>query len=409
MRRWFALPMLALVASSCGTAAEKPAAGTLSGPYVIALTTDGGTVCWQTAKAAAGAARVKAEGAADWTELKEAKATRFHAVKLSGLAAGTEHQVEVLAGAGGAKLGELAFRTAPKAAEAFTFFLYGDTRTNRAAHEQVIKALTAEVGRLKQHTFVLHTGDLASGGSDEESSAEQFFRPAAPLLARLPFVPVRGNHEGGTDLFPKYFPDPPRPEASGEADDLCFDYGSVRILVLDQYTRPKSDDGRMKWLAAKLAEAKDRWRFVTFHEPIYSTGSHGSEVGFRKKVEPVLTAGRVHAVFAGHDHNYERTKPIQGITHLTVGGGGAPLRGKGFDAGADWSVKFAVTIHFLTVAVTPEKLSFKVFGPSAKGEEFEPFDSFEIPKDCAWPGAKPAEEKKPEPKPIEQVPVKPAA
>ncbi|HOX04941.1 MAG TPA: metallophosphoesterase [Planctomycetota bacterium] len=393
-------------------AAEKPVPGPLSGPYAVALAADGATICWQTEKKAVGLAVVKAEGAAEAKTFTEPKAVEFHALKVTGLAAGTEHQVEVFSGAaGGPALGTLRFRTAPQAGAKdgadFAFFAYGDTRTRKDAHEQVIKALVAEVERLKQHTFVLHTGDFAQGGSDEEATAEQFFRPAAPLLARLPLVPVRGNHEGGTDLFPKYFPIPDRPEASGHADDLCFDYGSVRILALDQYTRPKSEDGRMKWLAEKLAEAKDRWRFVTFHEPMYSTGSHGGNVGFRKEVESVLIAGKVHAVFVGHDHNYERTKPINGITHLTIGGGGAPLRGKGFDVGADWSVKFAATVHFLTVAVSPDKLSFKVFGPSAKGDEFEAFDAFEIPKDCAWPGARPGP--RPEPKPAEPPAIKPAA
>jgi hypothetical protein len=28
----------------------------------------------------------------------------------------------------------------------------------------------------------------------------------------------------------------------------------------------------------------------------------------------------------GHEHNYERTRPIEGTTYLTVGGGGAWLR-----------------------------------------------------------------------------------
>ena len=409
MRKLSAILVLVVAAAGSVAAAEKPAT-LLSGPYIIALTTDGATVCWQTVKDSPGAVRVKAEGAAVWKESKEAKPARFHAVKLSELAAGTVHQVEVLAGPGGAKLGELSFRTAPKEADAFTFFAYGDTRTHPEAHERVVKALVAESERLKQQTFLLHTGDFASGGSNEAETAKQFFHPAAPVLARLPLIPVRGNHESGSELYAKYFPAPERPAASGEADDLCFDYGSVRIVVLDQYTRPKSEPERMKWLAAKLAEAKDRWRIVSFHEPIYSSGSHGSNVGYRQKIEPILAAGRVHAVLAGHDHNYERTKPIGGITYLTVGGGGAPLRGKGFDAGADWSVKFEVTTHFVTLTVSPEKLSCKVFGPFGKDGAFEVFDSFEIPKDCAWPGAKPEPkpEQKPEPKPIE-VPLKPAA
>jgi len=383
-----------LLVAGCGSAGEAPKAGAelLSGPYVIALATDGATVCWQTVKKSPGAVRFKAQGAAEWTELKESAAVQFHAVGLAGLSAGAEHQVEVLAGPGGRKLGELSFRTAPKEAEAFTFYVYGDTRSHPDAHAQVVKALGAEAARLKQYTFMLNTGDLAGSGSDEKATAEQFFVPAAPLLARLPFVPMRGNHECGTDLFDKYFPAPERPKASGKADDLCFDYGSVRVIVLDQYTPPADRQGRIKWVADRLAEAKDRWRIVAFHEPIYSTGSHGSNLGFRELVEPALLAGRVHLVVAGHDHNYERTKPIGGITHVTAGGGGAPLRGQGFGGGVDWSVKFEATIHFLTVAVTADKLTLKAFRPGAKEGEFEVFDTVEIPKACAWPGAKPKEE-----------------
>ena len=195
--------------------AQSTKAVLLSGPYVIALTTDGGTVCWQTTAKVPGAVRVKSESGTQWADVKEARATQFHAVKVGDLAAGTPYQVQVLSG--DRKLGELSFRTAPKSAETFTFYAYGDTRSHPDAHKQVTTALLAEAERRKQWTFVLDTGDMAEDpdkeATDEHVTAEQFFVPAAPLLARLPLLMVRGNHENSTDLFKKYFPAPERPAA----------------------------------------------------------------------------------------------------------------------------------------------------------------------------------------------------
>ncbi|HUT57074.1 MAG TPA: metallophosphoesterase [Phycisphaerae bacterium] len=355
----------------------------LSGPYVIDLSKDGGTVCWQSTRELVGAVRVKASNANRWEEIREAKATRFHAVRLSKLAAGAEHDVEVQGD--GRKLGELVFRTAPAEAEEFTFFAYGDTRTHSDDHATVATAMLAEARRLKQFTFVVHTGDFAEAGSDDQATAEQFFRPAASLLARLPLVPVRGNHENKTDLFKKYFPLPKRPPELGDADDRCVDYGSVRVVVLDKYAPPEALEARMKWLAQKLAEAKDRWRFVAFHEPIYSSGKHRSALRFRAAVEPILVAGRAHVVLAGHDHNYERTKPVKGVTHFTAGGGGAPLRDQSSAGLGPWSARFKTVHHFLTITVTPRKLTVQALCPQAAGKPFKRFDSVDIPKDCGWP------------------------
>jgi hypothetical protein len=377
-----ALPLLAVLA-----AAGEPAAAPelLAGPYLIGLEKTAATVCWQTAAKGPGAVRFKAGGWADWRELRAPKA-RLHAVKLSGLPAGTECAVEVLSAAGGARLGALSFRTAPERAEEFTFFVYGDTRSRPEKHRQVAAGLLAEATRLGQFSFVLHTGDLADGGSDAETLAAQFFRPAAPLLARLPLVAVRGNHETDTELFRACFPVPARSPAGGGADDFCLDYGSVRLVVLDADAPGRTGDGRMKWLAARLAEARDRWRLAAFHSPIYARGGHGSNAELRALVEPYLVAGRVHAVLAGHNHSYERTKPVQGITHLTAGGGGAPLDRQPRSGSPEWAERFESTLHFLSVTVAPEKLTVKAFRPSKKaGAEFEVFDSVEIPRDCGWP------------------------
>ena len=355
-------------------------------PYAIDLATDGVTVLWQTESPSAGAVRYRAAGGVAWAEAPSAGAGAFHSVRLAKLQAGTEYEAEALAG--GKKVGALAFRTAPTKADEFTFYAYGDTRSHPRDHKRVVAGLLAEVNRSGQHTFLLHTGDFAEEGSDEQSTAEQFFRPAAPLLARLPVVPVRGNHENKTDLFRRYFPAPGEAQDQSQGETFCLDYGSVRLIVLDKYLSPSALEAQKKWLGEKLAEANDRWRLVSLHEPLYTSGKYGPATTTRGRIEPVLVAGKVHAVLAGHDHNYERTHPIHGITHLVAGGGGAPLREKSSVADKyNWSAKFEETLHFLTVDVRPDKLTVKAWRPPAKGDAFEVFDTVEIPRDCGWPAA----------------------
>jgi hypothetical protein len=61
------------------------------------------------------------------------------------------------------------------------------------------------------------------------------------------------------------------------------------------------------------------------HNPVYSSGQHGSSEKIQKIVLPLFEKHRVHIVFTGHDHGYERTKSINGVTYVVTGGGGAPL------------------------------------------------------------------------------------
>jgi len=356
----------------------------LSGPYVIDLATDGATVCWQTAKPTTGAVDYTLPGTLKWQHRVEPKNKRFHAVRLEPLARGMEYHAKVRAGLH--ELGRLTFRTAPEKLDRFTFFAYGDTRAYPEDHGRVARAMRAVIDETSPQTFVLNTGDLADDGSDEVETARQFFRPAAPVLERLPILAAKGNHEVGGGLFDKYFPMPEPPAAARGARDACFDYGSVRIVVMDQFTE-RAERARALWLAERLAEAPDKWRFVSFHAPIYSTGSHGSDKRWRSLVEPALRAGRVHAVFCGHDHNYERTRAIGGVTHFVTGGGGAPLRGGLRRARPEWSRKFLAVHHFLTVDVSPEKLTVTAHRVGLETRAAEAFDSVEIPREAGWPTA----------------------
>jgi 3',5'-cyclic AMP phosphodiesterase CpdA len=81
------------------------------------------------------------------------------------------------------------------------------------------------------------------------------------------------------------------------------------------------------WLRAQL-EAAERDHvphvFVLLHQPPFSVGDHcGAALVMREWVE-LFERHRVRAVFAGHDHAYERMER-NGVRYFVSGGAGAPL------------------------------------------------------------------------------------
>jgi hypothetical protein len=65
---------------------------------------------------------------------------------------------------------------------------------------------------------------------------------------------------------------------------------------------------------------------MLLHQPPYSSGAHGSDEYVQGPVEGLATEYGVELVIAGHDHNYERTKLIKGVTYVVSGAAGAPIR-----------------------------------------------------------------------------------
>jgi 3',5'-cyclic AMP phosphodiesterase CpdA len=94
----------------------------------------------------------------------------------------------------------------------------------------------------------------------------------------------------------------------------------VRFFALEStYMEPE----QVAWLDKTLGAAREDWKIVYMHHPLYSSGiTHGSDERLRSTLEPILLKHGVTVVLTGHDHFYERTKPQQGITHFVVGSGG---------------------------------------------------------------------------------------
>ena len=65
-------------------------------------------------------------------------------------------------------------------------------------------------------------------------------------------------------------------------------------------------------------------------------------------------------IFAGHNHYYARAF-VNGIHHVTTGGGGAPIRYP--DKGSPFVVAAAGKYHFCKVEISGNRLTFSALAP----------------------------------------------
>jgi hypothetical protein len=241
---------------------------------------------------------------------------------IAGLSPGNEYYYQV---AVGSQCASGSFHTAPEAgATDVKFFSYGDTRTNGSVHNnlagQVVSFFQSDPAF---QTLNLHVGDWVTGDAEAYWTSEWFSASYGNIRAQdasLSDLGVRGNHEGAATYWKRYFPQPWQPGGLY----WSFDYGPMHVTMLDQYTAYNAGSVQYNWLQTDLAASVKPWKFVVLHEPGWSAGGHGNNVTVQNDLQPLFEQYGVKIVFGGHNHYYARAV-VNGVTHLTVGGGGAPL------------------------------------------------------------------------------------
>jgi hypothetical protein len=221
-----------------------------------------------------------------------------------------------------------------------SFTVYGDTRTNYMTHDAIAAVMVANYTALPEYqSIVFALGDLVTNGATESSWQNEFFNDAQTHLRQrmreVPLVSCIGNHElhdslGGNDLdtplFGQYFPYP-----YADRRYWSLNYGPAHITVVDQY--PSDYDPawqglisptELAWIENDLSTSSSPWKFIILHEPGWSCGTHENNQDVQDLLQPLCEEYGVQIVFGGHNHNYARAC-MNGVYHLTTGGGGAPL------------------------------------------------------------------------------------
>lgn len=223
---------------------------------------------------------------------------------------------------------------------ALRFAVAGDVGTGAAPEWATAELMDAAEDAGPFDALVL-LGDNVYPHGDPGRLDETVFDPFAAVLDEgTALVGVLGNH------------DVEQNNARGQMNLLGMpwrwyeqSYGDVLLIVLDS-TRPESPE-QLEFLEKSLAGSTATWKIVALHHPLYSAGSHGSDMATRDAFEEIFIAHGVDLVLAAHDHDYQRSKPIAGVTYI-VSGGAAKLRPTGR---LDFTANSASELHFVTLDV----------------------------------------------------------
>ncbi|MBL4634249.1 MAG: metallophosphoesterase [Kofleriaceae bacterium] len=252
------------------------------------------------------------------------------------------------------------FRVAAGEGEAIQFAAFGDTRTGHSVHRAVIETMDRE-----NIDFVIHTGDMVANGG-RVSEWEQFFQIERPLLAHVPILPSIGNHDmSGRGNYRHYF-----------LHDLwakgrryyAKDWGNLRVIALDSGIECRDGCNQYQFAEQALRDAaeKDMLVIIFLHFPPFSSGKHGSSLAVQEPITALAKTYGVELIIAGHDHNYERTKPIDGTTYIVSGSAGAPIRA----VNPKWFTAHARTEpHFVLLKVENNRIVLRAI--NLRGETFD--------------------------------------
>ena len=331
------------------------AASFSKGPYLQSLGKSGVTVKVELEAPAEASLEIFAAGTASRVaEAKSLENKAFHVLRAEALTPGTTYDYRVRSGAEASELGH--FTTAPAGDTPFRFLVYGDSRSDHAAHGAIARDLLTAPG-----DFLINTGDMVLAGKDPADWKAFFLIESTLIRDRCVFACV-GNHElsrgdpAGEVAFLRYFSGA---DENGERARLyvTFRWSNTRFFLLNAMDTWTGDERH--WLRDELERAMFEpglvHRIAVLHHGPFSSGPHGgNQALLQAGIVPLLANGKIDLVLAGHDHVYERGDG-EGLKYIITGGAGAPVYEHKLSA--PQTMAFESVHHFIEAAID---------GPSVK-------------------------------------------
>lgn len=254
------------------------------------------------------------------------------------------------------------------------FIAVGDVGTGGEGQYAVAEAM-----RLRSQTapfkIALMTGDNIYNNGEIERIGEVFEQPYGDLLQRgVKFYAALGNHDfrseqgrdqvayPGYNMVGSYYTFTEVAFLQGSPAQGLSDPVTVQFFALDTnqiYLNDKHREtpwpAQLKWLEDELTRSSATWKVVFAHHPVYSSGRHGSYRDLMRALSPLFEAYGVQLYINGHDHNYERTVPINGTTYVTSGNG-AKLRRVG---SSRWTAHASSQLGFTAFDIYDDRLVIK--------------------------------------------------
>ncbi len=171
------------------------------------------------------------------------------------------------------------------------------------------------------------------------------------LAREIPFMPTVGNHDMYHDDMRPYFGH--FPHLNGQPY-YTYAMKNAQFFALDSDQDLRVGSAQYRWLEAQLAGTRQRWKIVYLHYPLYGRDPRAFDE-IRRALQPLFVRYGVQLVLAGHEHNYQRSHAIQGVTHILTGGGGQQVWPFMSSAGPH-TARRAAAYHHVEVSVGPSRM-----------------------------------------------------
>jgi hypothetical protein len=198
---------------------------------------------------------------------------------------------------------------------ATTVWAVGDGADSGAQDDAVAAMIEA-----RNPDAFLYLGDVYENGTAVEYA--NFYAPGYGRLKPITY-PTPGNHEWDkrAEGYDSYWG-----SRFTSLHYYSFDLGGWHLISLNSEQAHEEGSAQLEWLRTDLSERAGNCAIAFWHRPRFSAGTnHGDEPSLARVWGSL--AGRASIVLTGHDHNYQRFKPIDGITNWVVGNGGHGLTG----------------------------------------------------------------------------------
>ncbi len=174
--------------------------------------------------------------------------------------------------------------------------------------------------------LLLTTGDNVYYNGTEAEFRKKWDPPQwfGRLREQLVVRPSLGNHDvrrepDGVPYFKRF------PELDG-ARFYSFDNKGVHFVSVDTTESLAPGSPQLRWLEKDLAASTADWKVLYFHHPLYN-GNPGDNGPNDEYLGPLIAKYGVDLLLSGHEHNYQRSKPLNanGTLEIITGGGGQSL------------------------------------------------------------------------------------
>lgn len=192
----------------------------------------------------------------------------------------------------------------------------GDSGRRLGATARAINELAGDA----PFDVLLLLGDNVYPAGDPARLPATVFEPFGPVLDRgTSLLAILGNHDVINGLG----------DAQMAALGMPGRWWSVEragVLLVGLDSNRPNDPDQLAWLERTLRDTRAAWKIVALHHPPYSAGYQGSNQAARAAFTPLFERYGVQLVLSGHEHDYQRSRPIRGTTYVVTGAGAGTRR-----------------------------------------------------------------------------------